>query len=86
MLDNVTALGLMINGWIDETALKYRTAGMSIDEWYDDIVKWFTDNLFMIEELETIEMASGRHKCIMHCHLFNTGLGKHIVIKFTLLR
>ena len=86
VVPDVQELGRLMNKWIDDQAIQYRTAGMELEEWYDDIVQWMQNHKFMIEEIEHEQQSSGFHKCIMHCHLSNEGMGRHVVMKFTLLR
>ena len=85
-VDAVQNLGRMVNQWIDEMAVKYRSSGMELEEWFDDVVHWLQTNQFMVEEIESIPLPTGFDKCVMHCHLSNEGLGRHVVMKFTLLR
>lgn len=83
---DVAALGRQLSTWVDITAIQYRNAGMEIDEWYDDIVQWFVANDFLIEEVESVPHKSGRSALSMHCHLSTSGIGRFIVIKFTMAK
>lgn len=85
-VQDVAALGRLINNWVDKTAIQYRAAGMTIDEWYEDIQQWLQSNQFLIEEVEVIPQTDGSQMAIMHCHLSNEGIGKFVVIKFSLAR
>lgn len=85
-INDVSILGGMLNQWIDMMAVQYRTAGMEIDEWFDDVMQWLQTNQFMIEEVDNLLQPNGRSMVTVHCHISNKGYGKHIVMKFTLIR
>lgn len=83
---DVAQLGGIISQWVDSLAIQYRDAGMDIDEWYDDIVQWFQKNDFLIEEQSVDSQSNGRIRLTMYCHLATKGVGRHVIIQFTLMK
>lgn len=85
-IEDAKNLGRLINKWIMISAEQYRSVGLDIDEWYSDIMEWFTKNNFLMLEVEKEFVANNAVQVTLHCHLYATGPAKNLVLKIRVIK
>jgi hypothetical protein len=74
---DITLLAQLLVNWVDNTAIKYKSAGCEQEEWRDDIRQWFVQNQFYVDE----HFQSAMWKV----HLSHMGWGRHVILTFKIV-